>query len=79
MKTFLEQISNELTNSADVRRVHRLEERGPRVRYLVETPFTFPRFVVGEIGPADVAAYVRCRCGLLQTALGYFNRKGPVA
>ena len=79
MKTFLEQISNELTNSSDVRRVHQLEERGPRVRYLVETPFGFPCFVVGEIGPDDVAPHLRCRCGKMRTALGYFNRKGPVA
>ena len=60
----LEAIRAAMLTAPDVMRVLALEEHGPgAVLYLIETPHSFPRFVIGRTDPALKEPAILRGCG----------------
>lgn len=59
----IEEMRTRLEDAEDVKRLLELEERSDgRFRYLIETPYEFPAFVVGHVSAdyTDVVHELKC-------------------
>lgn len=72
MSTDIQALRAKIAAEDDVLQVLHLVPHGERFLYLIETPFAFPRFVVGFMNAEGAAEQILLQCGAKWTAVNRF-------